>query len=154
MKKIQIIFFCALIMCMTQLDAMKRDQSQMTTTPEDNLIDNLAPELIIKIATPCDDKTRTSLSLINKYFNLWASIKNNAAILYDDNFNFETNPLYYLSYGCNHNIEPLVRNVLRSYEPLTAARRLWIEFLKKNCEENKTSVAIITHLNHALEKKD
>ena len=86
MKKIHIFFSCALIIGATQLNAMKRDASQITEAPEELWVPS---EIITKIAATCDHETRTILSLTNKCFNHWASIKTNPQIVDQPEFKWK-----------------------------------------------------------------
>lgn len=107
-------FFLSLILIIgTQLSAMKRDASQITPsteTPQELWLPN---ELITKIAVTCDPKSRTSLSLVNKEYNKHASVrKEEGEICLHGKYR-----LYYLFYGCMHNLKNLVQQALKLFNP-------------------------------------
>ncbi len=127
MKKIHILFSCILIAGTAQLSAMKRGQNQIADTAPESQITTTMPEtqqelwlpddLIMKIAAICKPEARTNWSLVNTYFNKWASIKNNPMIIDQPEFEIEKeNRLYYLFYGCLHNLKNLVKNTLQKFD--------------------------------------
>ncbi len=128
MKKIHVLFSLLLITGTAQLSAMKRSQSQMTdTTPESQITTTtsetqqelwLLGDIIMKIAAMCDAETRTNWSLISKLYNRLASIKNNPTIVDQPEFGInEKHRLYYLFYGCIHNLKNVVQHALGHFDP-------------------------------------
>jgi len=155
MKRIQLLLSCALIIGSAQLIAMKRDQSHITPEPEIGLINNLAPEIITKVAALCEPQARARLSVTNTYFNLWASEKKNNAMNQEENFTFyPQDRLFYLFDGCMNNIENLVRNTLRNFNPTNASEHFWLEHTRNYCREKGMKAATIAHIERALGKKD
>lgn len=162
MKRIISLLITCILISSTQLSAMKRDnshitseQSQITSIIELGLINTLAPETITKIAAMCDPETRIHLSLTNQHFNFWVSEKNNKAIEYEEHFTFdEKDRFFYLFDGCINNNETLVRNVLNNFTPKNASDHFWLSHMRNYCKENGRKPAIIAHIERALGKKD
>ncbi len=146
MKKTLILLAFALIIGTAQLDAMKRAASQITTNePQAELW--LPNEMITKIAAICHPDARISLSLVNKLFNRHASArKEEGEILLD-----KKDRLYYLFYGCIHNLENLVKNALCYFEPEKKQINTWAEEYPDKILLNKVKNCIeqITHSNTA-----
>src|SRR5689334_5274957 len=119
MKKIQIILSLFLFASTIQLYTMKRDHDQLINTSVESIhITYLPAEIITKIAVTCEPQARAQLALTNKYFNQWASIKNNSNIINHEEFDIsELDRLYYLFYGCIHNLENLVEKALTKINP-------------------------------------
>jgi len=118
MKKLLILLSCALIIGSAQLSAMKRDNSHITTAPQPVQAPWLPGDIITKIAATCDLESQANLSLISKWFNQCASIKNNPAIVNQPEFEINgKNRLYYLFYGCIHNLKNLVNKALQNFDP-------------------------------------
>ena len=146
MKKIHILLSLALIVSTAQLSAMKRGSNQITapiTAPDSELW--LPNELITTIAAICHPDARISLSLVNKLFNTHASVRKEEGKIFLD----ETYRLYYLFYGCIHNLKNLVNNALCCFEPEKKQENAWAEEYPDKILLNKAKNCIeqFTHSN-------
>ncbi len=129
---------------------MKRNANHLMPTDSINLTGfpiYIPEELITKIAAMCQPQARTCLALVNKYFNHSASIKNNPAILYDEEFYVDKKDrLYYLFYGCIHNIKSLVHNALKKFDSEKKEMRFW------NGQEHYPDKKILSEAKYYIEQ--
>jgi len=117
MKKLLILLSCVIIIGSAPLNAMKRNQDQVTAEPEPAQPLWLPDDLITKIAAICDPESQANLSMTSRSFDKYASIKNNQTIINQPEFEIKKdNRLFYLFYGCLHNLKNLVNKALQTFD--------------------------------------
>jgi ankyrin repeat protein len=91
---------------------MQRTHNAIITLPITPTELWLPEDLIVKIATCCEPNARIMLSLVNTLFNRCASIrKENGQLLLN-----KADRLFYLFYGCLHNLKNLVTSTLNYFD--------------------------------------